>query len=100
MEKWSHIILEVFCLRTSDCRKGKYLYEIVNEDEFVKGETMKTKRVPNLKYDPNYRTPRKPSYCPSTPSYVCLEKDCPYLGYSNADEDDYKWLWKRYEDKK
>lgn len=92
--KWSHIILEAFCLRKCDPRKGKYVYEIIDE------ETMKTRRVPNPQYDPDFKTPRKPSYCPNIPSYTCLDKGCPHLAFSDAEEADYKWLDKRYKDKK
>lgn len=83
---WTHIILEAHCLRKVSTKKDKYLYEIVN-NEFIK-----TKRIPNPNFDLAYKTPRKPEYCPGIPQYICLEKNCPHLGYTNADKEDYNFL--------
>lgn len=83
---WTHIILEAHCLRKISIKKDKYLHEIVN-NEFIK-----TKRILNPDYDPNYRTPKEPRFCPGIPQYTCLEKNCPYLGYTNADKEEYNFL--------
>ena len=87
---WTHIILEAYCARKWSDKKDKYLYELIGKGKF------KTKKVANPHYDPDYRTPKKPSYCPNVPQYICLEKNCPHLAYTNAVEKDYFFLNKRY----
>ena len=99
-DQWNHILLEAFCSRKWSDKKDKYLYEVVfNKKNHMTGEF---KKIPNKDYDLNYKTPRKPSFCPGgTPEYVCLEKDCPFLAYCNADKSDYnifyKVLFKKYQ---
>ena len=87
---WTHIILEAYCARKWSDKKDKYMYEVVNWKKF------KTKKVPNSRYDPNYRTPKKPNYCPNLPQYICLEKNCPHFTYTNALKEDYLFLNKKY----
>lgn len=91
---WAHIILEAYCARKWSEKKDKYVYEGIPGKEF------KTKKVPNTMYNPNYKTPKKPNYCPNTPRYICLEKECPHLAYTDAVEDDYFFLNKKYHAKK
>lgn len=86
---WTHIILEAYCMRKLSDKKDKYYYA-------VDRETREHKKVPNPKYDPTYKTPRKPQFCPNMPQYICLEKDCPHFGYSDADKEEYRFLSKRY----
>lgn len=87
---WTHIILEACCARKWSDKKGKYLYELIDRKKF------KTKKIPNSCYDPNYKTPKKPNYCSKIPQYICLEKNCPHLAYTNALEADYLFLNKKY----
>ncbi|MFA4906841.1 MAG: hypothetical protein WC602_01050 [archaeon] len=93
LDNWAHIILEGYCARKWGDKKSKYLYKVVDWKKF------KTKKTPNPYYDGNYKTPKKPNYCPNSPQYVCLEKECPHLAYTNADEKDYLFLNKRYAQK-
>jgi len=81
---WSHIILEGFCTRHLSEEKDKYVHEIVSIEPF------KTIKKKNPKYDPKYRTPRKPKYCINAVCNICWEKECPYLGLSIPDEEDYE----------
>ena len=90
---WTHIILEAYCARKLSDKKDKYHHEVIDSKKF------KTKKVPNPYYDPNYKTPRKPRYCPGIPQYACLEKECPHLAYTNAEKPDYLFLNKRYKNK-
>lgn len=90
MGVWTHIILEAYCARKWSDKKDKYWYEAIDAKKF------KTKKAPNPYYDPKYRTPKKPSYCPNIPQYICLEKECPHLVYTNALEEDYLFLNKKY----
>ena len=96
---WNHAIIELYCARKWSSKKDKYMYEMVFNK---KGKlTDSFKKIPNKEYDPKYKTPKKPSFCPGeTPEYLCLEKDCPHLAYCNADKNDYKtfykYLFKRY----
>lgn len=92
---WTHIILEAYCARKWSTKKSKYHYRWLGDDSIEK-----FKKIENKDYDPNYRTPKKPSYCENIPNYVCLEKNCPHLAYTNAEESDYKFLYKKYKKKK
>lgn len=78
------IILEAFCSRKWSIEKHKYMYRWTNH------ETYKFVKTPNPFYNPKYRTPRKPRYCPNVPSYLCLEKECPHLCYVNAEPEEYE----------
>jgi hypothetical protein len=91
---WTHIILDAFCFRTSSNKKYKYQYELIDLKKH------KTKKVLNPGYDPNYKTPRKPRYCPEKPMYICLEKNCPHFACSDAEKEDYLFLNKKYREKK
>jgi len=90
--KWSHIILEGFCGRKWSISKDKYLYRHEGTDKPLK-------KIPNPKYDPNYKTPRKPSYCKNKICYTCYERDCPHLATTNAGDDDYKLFFESWEKK-
>ncbi len=90
MGAWTHIILEAYCAREWSDKKDKHWYELHCTKKF------KTKKCPNPHYDPKYKIPKKPNYCPSTQQYVCLEKGCQYLAYTNALEEDYLFLNKKY----
>ncbi len=91
---WTHIILEAYCTRKLSSKKDKQVYELIET------KTSKFKKKSNLNYDTNYKTPKKPSYCPNIPQYKCLEKECPYFAYTNAEKKDYLSLNKRYKTKK
>jgi len=95
---WNHIILEGFCMRKLSCAKHKYHYEVTDFD------TLKTKRVPNKCYDPNYKTPRKPNYCQNIVCQVCYFKSCPHLGIGEPDDEDYdrimRFIGEMYTDEK
>ena len=86
---WTTIILEAYCLRTTTCEKHKYNYEIFGFNS-KKGK-LKTRKIPNKKYNPKYKTPRKPGYCPGKPQYLCLEKGCKYFAYTDAYKEEYLW---------
>ncbi|MCX6799453.1 MAG: hypothetical protein NTW59_05160 [Candidatus Diapherotrites archaeon] len=95
MNGWTHIILEAYCARKWNNKKNKYWYELIgNAKEF------KTKKVPNPHYDQKYKTPKKPGYCPGTQQYICLEKGCPHLAYTNALEEDYLFMNRKYKKRK
>ena len=81
-------------MRKVSDKKGKYIYEVIDFKNF------QTKQKPNSNYDPNYKTPRKPNYCINIPNYTCLEKDCPHFAYTNALEEDYLWMNKKYKKSK
>jgi len=93
MSCWTHIILEAYCTRKWSAKKGKYIYKPTDSKKF------ELEKAPNANYDPNYKTPKKPWYCPGVPLYKCLEKECSYLGYANALEEDYLFLNKKYKKK-
>lgn len=91
---WSHIILEAYCGRKWSLKKDKYFYQWpdakkrpTNGKDFIK--------VKNESYDKDYKTPRKPKFCKNVPCYLCLEKGCKFLAYSNGSLKDYKILFKR-----
>jgi len=100
-DEWTHLILEAICMRKfGKYEKGsKYCYEIVDLKNF------KTKKILNTKYDPKYRTPKMPSYCPmrknksSSPKYVCFDRNCPFLGLTEASEKDRKIMLKAWFEK-
>ena len=91
--KWTHIIIEAYCGRKWSPCKSKYHYRIIGTSKDV----FKTKKILNPKYDPAYRTPRKPSYCKNEVCYTCLEKECPHLCYCNANDDDYKMFFQGFQ---
>lgn len=93
MGVWTHIILEAYCARKWSGKKSKYLHELIDAKKF------KTKKVPNPHHNPNYKTPRKPSYCHNIPQFICLEKECLYLAYTSAEKEDYLFLNKKYKKK-
>lgn len=90
---WSHVIIEVYCIRTWSPKKSKYLFEVIDleKEEF--------KKVKNSSYNPDYKIPKKPLFCPNSPQYICLEKNCPHLAYTNVLKKDYKTLFKKYDKK-
>jgi hypothetical protein len=85
---WTHVILEAYCVRGLSSKKGRYMYAVEKDGS--------TTRVKNTRYDPAYRTPRKPRYCDGTPNYACLEKGCPHFAYADAQPADYKFLDRKY----
>lgn len=87
---WNHIILEAYCARKWNTKKDKYYYKVLSIDP------LKTKKIVNPKYDPNYKTPKKPKYCNSKVSYNCHENNCPHLTTCNANKEDYKLFFGLY----
>jgi len=49
-------------------------------------------------WDKKKKTPRKPSFCPNKPRFICLDKKCLYFAYCDAEIEDYLFLNKRYEE--
>ena len=90
MLPWTHIILEAYCARKWSEKKDKYRHRVIDLDK------LKTRRIPNPDYNHNYKTPKKPVYCPNLPQYLCLKKNCPHLAYADALKQDYLFLGKRY----
>jgi hypothetical protein len=82
--KWNHIILEGYCTRKFSTKGDKYLYKIVDTKE------LKTEKIENKEYDPNYRTPRKPSYCKDRICETCFFKNCPHLAVGDLPDKEYK----------
>ncbi|MDD5162846.1 MAG: hypothetical protein PHD95_01415 [Candidatus ainarchaeum sp.] len=82
--------MEAYCSRKWSTKKDKHLYKLVDS------KSLKMEKEPNPNYDPNYKTPKKPSYCPNLPRYICLEKNCHHLAYTDALEGDYHFLDKKY----
>jgi hypothetical protein len=73
----------------------KHSYQLVQtEDGFVHDEKghIKTIRVPNTRYNPHIKKPRKPLYCERKPkpSEKCHKNHCPHFAYRErtGDEDD------------
>ena len=79
--EWTTVILEAYCLKDY-AKQPKYHVA-------VDTETGKTENIRNPGYDSKQKVPRKPSYCPGSPQYICLEKDCPHFAYINAEEGEY-----------
>ena len=48
-------------------------------------KTRKSDRVPNSKYDPTIRKPKRPKYCKKEIGIECIK--CKYLAYSEVDDD-------------
>lgn len=82
--KWNHIILEGYCTRKFSTKGDKYLYKLINTKE------LKTEKIENPEYDPNYKTPRKPRYCEDKICQTCYFKECPYLGTCDLPKNEYK----------
>lgn len=84
--QWEHIFLEAFCHYNisrnktmevcdwEDCKK-----ELEDESHKIKWERMK---------NCCYIDAKLPKKCPKHVCYKCFELDCPFLGYSNACDDD------------
>ena len=89
---WNHIILEGFCMRKTALEKGKYIYKLTTEPNF------KTKKILNPFYNPNYKTPRKPSYCKNKICFECFDHWCPHLGIGKPPKDDYEKIMKATDD--
>jgi len=93
MGSWVHVHLEAFCLYESLRKKGWHLYRL-NDD----GTTEKSTYMKNP--DCIHHS-KRPMWCRKknkerTPCYRCLESDCPFLGYIEAEEDDimwFDWIW-------
>ena len=86
---WSHIILEGYCMRKLSTKKDKYMYEIVDSKD------LRTKKVKNEEYDPNYKTPKKPKFCKDRICQVCFFEECPHLATSDLDEKEYNKIMKK-----
>ena len=67
-------------MRGTALEKGKYIYRLVD------AKTLRTKRAPNPFYDPNYKTPRKPSYCKGKVCFTCFDKNCPHLAVADGSD--------------
>lgn len=91
--KWDHIILEAYCSRKWNTKKDKYHYEVISTDP------LKTEKIPNKNYDPDYKIPNKPKYCKDKVSYNCYENNCPHLATCNADKKDYELFYSIYSEK-
>lgn len=88
MTEWTTVILEAYCLRTAAgaLKKSKHFTDLQGN------------KIKNRHYDPKFKTPRKPSYCPGMPQYICLEKNCPFFTFGNASEEEYlhdNLYWKK-----
>ena len=94
VEGWSHIVLEGFCMRHCSCSKDKYHYRVIDYDS----HPWKTEKINNLCYDPNYRTPKKPKYCRNMICKDCWDNDCPHLGTSTPDDDEYEDIMKKIDE--
>ena len=89
---WNHLIFEGYCTRKWSLKKDKYIYQVIDTKE-----PFKTKKVPNPKYDKNYKTPRKPQYCQNRICFACWEHNCPHLAMSPVDEKTYKMFMEAWE---
>jgi len=89
---WTHIIIEGYCSRKLSCKKDKYVYT------WEKGKL--SQKIKNSRYDPKYKTPKKPKYCKDIPNYLCLENHCPHFGYTDAEKRVYLHLNRLYKNKK
>jgi len=76
--KWNNIVLEVFCGYRYMHKKWTKLapFDPKNPDKEVKW-----KRVLNC----CYVKARIPTYCPRTPSLICMERKCPFFGYTEEE---------------
>ena len=64
------------------------MYKLIDSKE------LKTEKIINKEYDPNYHIPKKPRYCKDRICQVCFFKNCPHLGVGEVPEDDYKKIMK------
>jgi len=89
--QWNHLIFEGYCSRKWSIKKNKYMYQIIDTKE-----PFKTKKIPNPKYDKNYKTPRKPRYCQNRICFICWEKNCPHLAMCPVNEKEYEMFMKAW----
>ena len=87
--KWNHIVLEGFCTRKLSIKKDKYHYRLIDT------KTLKTVKIDNKDYDPDYKTPKKPSYCKNRINQDCFFKNCPYLGIGEPPEKELKIIMRK-----
>lgn len=68
-------------MRKTSLKKDKHLYRVISFDP------LKTEKIPNKEYDPDYRTPRKPRFCKGRICFTCLEKNCKHFAFCESEED-------------
>jgi hypothetical protein len=68
--------------------------------KLLTGKISKQRKFQILIMTPVTEHPKKPRYCPNISQYVCLEKNCPHLAYTDGLEEDYSFLNKKYRKKK
>ena len=73
---WTFIVIEGYCLY--DICKDKYM-KIAPFDP-NNYQKIKWKKIKN----DLYKKDRRPKYCSEVPRYICLEKKCPFFGFSEA----------------
>lgn len=85
---WTHICIEAFCAINWDYngKKDEYHFQMVekNGSFMKKNGHLRTKKVPNDKYDPNAKRPSKPTFCKKELCYECLTNNCEYLAHTEA----------------
>lgn len=83
---WNHILVEGFCARTWEWRtahsKYNYRVDLKRKNPF---KTRKSDRVPNPKYDPNVKKPKRPKYCKKQICIDCI--GCKHLAYSECEDE-------------
>ena len=73
---WTIIKIEAYCLEGCDPtgKASKYVYDIDGHE------------LENPYYDPTYKAPPKPEWCPGDPCYECLCRECVHFAYCEHEE--------------
>jgi hypothetical protein len=92
MTKWDHIIIEGYCTYSTASKKKWPLFEVGPKMQMMPAGTIT---------NPSYINKSRPEWCmkkfPANSKskkeriteYQCLNCQCPFFGYTNADDDDY-----------
>ena len=93
VDGWNHIILEGFCTRHYSLSKDKYYYRVKSTDDIFD-----TEKIKNPDYDPNYKVPKKPDYCPGRICNKCYDNECPHLAMASPDDKELKKIHKKVDE--
>jgi len=98
---WSHVILEGYCTYSFNSKKYWLGYVCDKLDDIINKKNLKTTKTKNKNYIPKSKRPAwcKKSNKKRVPQYKCLECDCPFFGYCNAEEKDYALFDEAFEKK-
>jgi hypothetical protein len=84
--KWNHILVEGFCAKDWDYNQRHSKYHYAWDPEKDGGNFLdNARKVPNEKYDPKAKKPRRPKYCQKRVCIECIK--CKHLAYCDVDDD-------------